>query len=46
MTKKRVRGLLDYMALNKGEEWEWEPPYEDFVAGMGTGATKEAMRWA
>ena len=46
MTIKRVRGLFDYMELKEGEQWEWEPPSEDFVAGMGTGATKEAMRWA
>ena len=46
MTIKRVRGLFDYMELKEGEQWEWEPLSEDFVAGMGTGATKEAMRWA
>ncbi|MDB2608962.1 hypothetical protein N9Y85_02475 [Paracoccaceae bacterium] len=46
MTIKRVRGLFDYMELKEGEQWEWEPPSEDYVAGMGFGASKEATRWA
>jgi len=43
---KRVRGLLDYLDLQEDEEWEWEPPSENYVFGMGLGATNEAIRWA
>ena len=25
MAKKQVRGLLDYMALEDGEDWEFPP---------------------
>ena len=32
--------------LADGEEWELEPMSEDYVYGMGMGATKDATRWA
>lgn len=40
MSKKRVRGLFDIVGLADGEEWELEPMSEDYVYGMGMGATK------
>lgn len=46
MSKKRVRGILDIVSLADGEEWEFEPNSENFVSGMGFGATKQATRWA
>jgi hypothetical protein len=46
MSKKRIRGILDLVSLADGEEWEIEPMSEDFVVGMGMGATKDATRWA
>lgn len=46
MSKKRVRGILDLVSLADGEEWELEPMSEDYVYGMGMGATKDATRWA
>ena len=46
MAKKRIRGLLDYMTLKEGEEWEWEPPSETYMPGLGLGATPEAHRLA
>lgn len=46
MTKKQIKGLLDYMTLSSGEDWELAPNTEDFVFGMGMGATKDAIRWA
>mgnify|MGYP006883068555 CR=1 FL=1 len=46
MSKKRVRGLFDIVSLADGEEWELEPNSEDFVFGIGMGATKDATRWA
>ena len=46
MAKKQVRGLFDYLALKEGEDWEIAPNSENFVHGMGLGATKEATRWA
>jgi hypothetical protein len=46
MSKKRVRGILDIVSLADGEEWEFEPNSENFVVGMGMGATKDATRWA
>ena len=46
MSKKQIRGLFDYLDLKDGEEWEWAPPSEDYVSGMGLGATKQAIRWA
>ena len=46
MSKKRVRGLFDIVGLADGEEWELEPNSEDFVFGMGMGATEDATRWA
>ena len=46
MSKKQIRGLFDYLDLKDGEEWEWAPPSEDYVSGMGLGATKQATRWA
>ena len=47
MSKKQIRGLLDYMeALNSGEDWELAPMSETFVHGMGLGASATATRWA
>lgn len=46
MTKKQVKGLLDYMALKPDEEWEFAPNSEEYVHGMGMGASKDAIRWA
>jgi hypothetical protein len=47
MTKsKPVRGLLDYISLKPGEQPEWEPISESYVPGIGTGASKDAIRWA
>ena len=46
MSKKRVRGLLDLVSLSDSQEWELEPNSENFVFGMGLGATKDATRWA
>lgn len=45
MTRKVVRGLLDSCAL-KDDEIEFERPSENFMYGMGSGATPEAIRWA
>ena len=47
MTKsKQIRGILDYISLKPGEEFEWEPISETYVPGMGLGASKYAIRWA
>ena len=46
MTKKQVKGLLDYMALKPDEEWEFAPNSQEYVHGMGMGASKDAIRWA
>ena len=46
MSKKGFRGLLDFISLADGEEGEYEPNSENFVVGMGLGATKDATRWA
>ena len=46
MAKKQVRGLLDYMALEDGEYWEFPPLSENYMFGMGLGASKDAIRWA
>ena len=43
---KQIRGILDYISLKPGEEFEWEPISESYVPGMGLGASKDAMRWA
>ena len=40
--KKQIKGLLDYISLKPGEESELAPNSEDYVFGMGVGATKEA----
>lgn len=45
MTKKVARGLLDIVGL-EDDEWELEKPSENFMFGMGLGATPEATRWA
>ena len=42
--KKQVKGLLDYISLKPGEEAELAPNSEDYVFGMGLGATKQATR--
>lgn len=44
--KKQIRGLLNYISLKPGEEFEFAPNSEDYVSGMGFGATKQAIRWA
>ena len=46
MAKKQVRGLLDYMALEDGEDWKFPPLSENYMFGMGLGASKDAIRWA
>ena len=34
MTKsKQIRGILDYISLKPGEEFEWEPISESYVPG-------------
>ena len=43
---KQIRGILDYISLKPGEEFEWEPISESYVPGMGLGASKDAIRWA
>lgn len=45
MTKKVVRGLLDIVGL-EDDEWELKKPSENFMYGMGLGASPEATRWA
>ena len=44
--KKQIKGLLDYISLKPGEEAEYATNSEDYVSGMGFGATKQATRWA
>ena len=49
--KKQVKGLLDYISLKPGEAAEVTPnsedPYlEDYVPGMGLGASEEAKHFA
>ena len=49
--RKQIKGLLDYISLKPGEEAEYaqnsEDPYsEDYVSGMGLGATEEAKIFA
>ena len=49
--RKQIKGLLDYISLKPGEEAEYaqnsEDPYsEDYVSGMGLGATEEAKFFA
>ena len=46
MTKKQVKGLLDYIALKPDDEWEFAPNTEEYIFGMGMGASKDAIRWA
>ena len=46
MTKKQVRGLLDYITLEDGEDWEFPTLSENYMFGMGLGASKDAIRWA
>ncbi len=45
MSKKKVRGLLDFASL-ADDEWEYEEISPDYVPGLGLGATEEARRWA
>ena len=40
--KKQIKGLLDYISLKPGEEAEYATNSEDYIFGMGVGATKEA----
>jgi hypothetical protein len=49
--KKQIKGLLDYISLKPGEEAEYAPnsedPYsEDYVFGMGVGASQDAKHFA
>ena len=44
--KKQIKGLLDYISLKPGEEAEFAPNSEDYVFGMGLGATEEAKLYA
>jgi len=44
--KKQVKGLLDYISLKPDEEAEITPNSEDYVPGMGLGATEEAKHFA
>jgi hypothetical protein len=44
--KKQVKGLLDYISLKPDEEAEVTPNSEDYVPGMGLGATEEAKHFA
>ncbi len=30
----------------RGVEWDWAPPDDDWVPGMGWGASEDARRWA
>ena len=48
MNEKRiVSGLLDYaVASTSGEEFEFRENSWDFVWGMGTAPSKDAIRWA
>ena len=44
--KKQIKGLLDYISLKPDEEAEVTPNSEDYVPGMGLGATEEAKHFA
>ena len=46
MAKKQIRGLLDYTSVKNDEDWEFAPLSEEYMMGMGLGASKEATRWA
>ena len=48
MTKIRLaKGLLDMgPEETQGVEWDWAPPNDDWVPGMGLGASEEALHWA
>ena len=46
MVKKQIRGLLDYTSVNNDEDWEFAPLSEEYMIGMGLGASREATRWA
>jgi hypothetical protein len=39
--KKQVKGLLDYISLEPGEEADFATNSKDYVFGMGIGATDE-----
>lgn len=43
--KKQVKGLLDYISLKPNEEAEYASNSEDYVFGMGLGATEEAKHF-
>ena len=45
MTKKSVRGLLDTIGLQPND-WGLEAISENYVPGIGLGATDDAKRWA
>lgn len=45
MTKKTVRGLLDTIGLQP-HNWGLEAISENYVPGIGLGATDDAKRWA
>ena len=44
--KKQIKGLLDYISLKPGEEADFATNSEDYVSGMGLGATEEAKLYA
>ncbi|MDA8811644.1 hypothetical protein N9Z04_03755 [Amylibacter sp.] len=44
--KKQIKGLLDYISLKPGEEAELAPNSEDYVFGIGIGATDEVHNLA
>lgn len=46
MAKRVVKGLLDDTTGIEGVDWEFAPPSEEYMIGMGLGASREATRWA
>ena len=44
--KKQVKGLLDYISLKSDKEAELVQNAEEYVYGLGLGATEEETRWA
>ncbi|WP_425084027.1 hypothetical protein [Ruegeria profundi] len=47
MSERKMRGILDTgQSDHDNFEQQWEEPSENYVPGMGTGATRQAIRWA
>lgn len=46
MAKRVVKGLLDDTTGIEGVDWEFAPLSEEYMIGMGRGASKDAIRWA